>query len=425
MGKGKRIKISDKHSLLYESEKRYVYEKGGRGSGKSTAVTDYALRITYDYGRVILFMRYTMVAASISIIPEFENLMEMHERAQDFQISGSEITNKLTGSKIIFKGVKTSSLNQTANLKSIQGLTDVIYDEFEEHPDQESFDKLDESIRTLSASNRIVLVSNALHKQSWQSKQFLQKEGLYYDMTDRIFTTWRDNEENLSDSWHEKRKLVEQKNPKKYLKDYEGEDYDDVDGALWTTKTITKGVKPSRFKRIAIAIDPAVTSNENSDESGIMIGGIGYDNKGYLLHDATDKYSPNELANKVNYLYEKFECNIVISEVNNGGDFIESVIKNVNKNIPHKSVRASRGKELRAEPIVAKYESGDIIHCGYFPELELEQTTWNPMKSKSSPNRIDAVVWLFTYLLLNLAPPSNITFASPNDRRPKRTLKIR
>ena len=110
-------KINEKHKLLYTSEKRYVYEKGGRGSGKSFAVSDYALRLTYDTNRVVLFLRYTMVAASISIVPEFEGQMELQECRDDFHISGSEITNKVTGSKIIFKGVKTSSLNQTANLK--------------------------------------------------------------------------------------------------------------------------------------------------------------------------------------------------------------------------------------------------------------------------------------------------------------------
>lgn len=392
-------KINDKHKLLYTSTKRYVYEKGGRGSGKSFAVSDYALRLTYDTNRVVLFLRYTMVAASISIVPEFEGQMELQECRDDFHISGSEITNKLTGSKIIFKGVKTSSLNQTANLKSIQGLTDVIYDEFEEHPDQESFDKLDESIRSVIASNKIVLVSNALHKQSWQHKQFFEPEGLYYTMTDRILTTWRDNVENLSDSWHEKRLIVKARDRKKYDRDFEGMDYDDIEGALWNYGIIHRVSEIPKMKKIVVAVDPAVTSNPDSDEHGIIVCGLGFDEKGYVLDDASGIYTPNGMATKVVSLYDKWEANLVVGEVNNGGDFIETVIKNMDSKIGYKSVRASRGKVTRAEPIVNIYEKGDILHFGNQDPLEIEMTSWNPTLS-TSPNRVDAMVWGFTELML-------------------------
>jgi len=392
-------KINDKHKVLYTSKKRYVYEKGGRGSGKSFAVSDYALRLTYDTNRVVLFLRYTMVAASISIVPEFESQMETQGCSGDFHISGSEITNKVTGSKIIFKGVKTSSLNQTANLKSIQGLTDVIYDEFEEHPDQESFDKLDESIRSIVASNKIVLVSNALHKKSWQHQQFFEKEGLYYSMTDRVLTTWRDNVENLSDSWHEKRKLVKIKNRKKYDRDFEGLDYEDVEGALWNYDIIKRTCTLPKMKRIAIPIDPAVTSDPDSDEHGILAVGIGYDGNGYVFDDVSGIYTPNGMAVKAIGLYDKWEANIIIGEANNGGDFIEAIIRSVDKTVGYKKVHASRGKVTRAEPIVNLYEEGKIFHYGNLDKLEIEMTTWNPTLS-TSPNRVDSLVWGLTELML-------------------------
>ena len=340
-----------------------------------------------------------MIAASISIVPEFESQMEFQECQNDFHISGSEITNKKTGSKIIFKGVKTSSLNQTANLKSIQGLTDVIYDEFEEHPDQESFDKLDESIRSIVASNKIVLVSNALHKQSWQHKQFFEPDGLYYSMTDRIQSTWRDNAENLSDSWHEKRKLVKTKDKKKYDRDFEGLDYEDIEGALWNYGIIKRVSQLPKMKKIGVAVDPAVTSNPDSDEHGIIAGGIGFDNKAYIFDDQSGIYTPNGMATKIISCYDKWEGNIVIGEVNNGGDFIEAVIKNMDKTIAYKSVRASRGKVTRAEPVVNLYEKGDVYHYGNLDKLEIEMTTWNPTTG-TSPNRVDALVWLLTELVL-------------------------
>jgi len=392
-------RINDKHKALYASTQRYVYEKGGRGSGKSFAISDYALRLTFDTGRVVLFLRYTMVSAYVSIVPEFETQMDVNSCGDNFHISGSEITNKATGSKIIFKGVKASSLNQTANLKSIQGLTDVIYDEFEEHPDQDSFDKLDESIRSIIASNKIVLVSNALHKQSWQYKQFFEPDGLYHGMTDRVISTFRDNYTNLSESWHQKRLAVKEKNRKKYDRDFEGLDYEDVEGALWSYGIIKNVPELPAMKRIAIPIDPAVTSDPKSDEHGILAVGLGVDGNGYVFDDASGIYTPNGMATQAIRLYHKWKANIIIGEANNGGDFIEAVIRSVDNTIAYKKVHASRGKVTRAEPIVNLYEQGKIFHFGNLNELEIEMTTWDPTKG-SSPNRVDAIVWGLTYLML-------------------------
>lgn len=386
-------KINKKHRPLYTSTKRYVYEKGGRGSGKSFAVTDYGLRLTYDPGRVILFMRYTMIAASISIIPEFVAAMERENAQDDFKIVGNTIVNKFTGSKIIFKGVKTSSLNQTANLKSIQGLTDVIYDEFEEHPDQDSFDKLDDSIREVGVTNKLILVSNALHKKSWQSLQFWNPTGLYYDMTERISTTYRDNRNNLSESWHEKRLKVKKLSKLKYDRDYEGLDYEDVEGALWKMAMIQRVDEIPVLTRIVIAIDPATTANKDSDDTGIMAVGYGADKRGYVLEDATGKYSPNGWAKAAIDLYYKYKADRIVGEKNNGGDMIKTIVHNLDDSVAYKEVWASRGKLTRAEPIAAHYEEGKISHLGTLPELETEMTTWAALKGQKSPNRVDALVW--------------------------------
>ena len=397
-------KINDKHQKLYTSDQRYVYEKGSRGSGKSFVISDYALRLTYDLNRVVLFLRYTMVSASVSIVPEFETQMANNDCKHEFHISGSEITNKKTGSKIIFKGVKTSSLNQTANLKGVQGLTDVIYDEFEEHPDQDSFDKLDESIRSIIASNKIVLVSNALHKQSWQHKQFFEPDGLYYTMTDRINSTYRDNMENLSASWHQKRLIVKQRDRRKYDRDYEGINYEDAEGALWNYGLIKKVSSLPLMKKIVIPIDPAVTSDPDSDEHGILAVGLGFDGNAYVFDDESGIYTPNGMAVKAIGLYDKWQANLIIGEANNGGDFIEAVIRSVDKSVAYKKVHASRGKVTRAEPIVNIYEQGKALHYGNLNELEIEMTSWNPTKGKS-PNRVDSLVWGLTELMINNKNP--------------------
>ena len=393
--------IKSIHKPLYTSPKRYIYEKGGRGSGKSFAVTDYGLRITYDKGRVILFMRYTMIAASISIIPEFEAAMERENALNDFDIIGSEIINKFTRSKIIFKGVKASSLNQTANLKSIQGLTDVIYDEFEEHPDQESFDKLDDSIREAGVTNKIVLVSNALHKKSWQRQQFWKKTGLYYTMTERIMSTFKDNRKNLSDSWHEKRKLVKKRSKVKYDREYLGLDYEDVEDALWCMAMILRVSELPPMQRIVVAIDPAATAKDTSDDTGIIVAGLGVDGRGYVLEDSTGKYSPNGWAKIAIDLYHKWKADRIIGEKNNGGDMIKTIIHNIDKSVSYKAVWASRGKMTRAEPIASLYEEEEVSHLGTLLELETEMTTWAALAGQKSPNRVDALVWGLTELMLN------------------------
>jgi hypothetical protein len=345
-----------------------------------------------------------MVSASVSIVPEFETQMSNNDCKHEFHISGSEITNKKTGSKIIFKGVRTSSLNQTANLKSVQGLTDVIYDEFEEHPDQDSFDKLDESVRSIIASNKMVLVSNALHKQSWQHKQFFEPDGLYYTMTDRINTTYRDNLQNLSASWHQKRLIVKNRDRRKYERDYEGINFEDAEGALWNYSLIKKVSSLPLMKKIVIPIDPAVTSDPNSDEHGILAVGLGFDGNAYVFDDESGIYTPNGMAVKAIGLYDKWQANLIIGEANNGGDFIEAVIRSVDKSVAYKKVHASRGKVTRAEPIVNIYEQGKVLHYGNLNKLEIEMTSWNPTKGKS-PNRVDALVWGLTELMINNKNP--------------------
>jgi len=391
------VQINAIHKPLYTSNKRYVYEYGGRGSSKSFAITNYCLRVSYQQGRVILFLRYTMTSASISIVPEFLRAMEAEGCEKDFHISGSQITNKITGSRIIFKGVKASSLNQTANLKSIQGLTDVIYDEFEEHPDKDSFDKLDESVREVGVENKIILSSNALHKASWQYQEFFLDTGLYHDMTEIIYTTYMDNIDNLSASWLKKVERVKEIDTSKYERDYLGIPYDSAEGALWKYGWIKRKQHAPELRRIVVAIDPAVTSKEDSDETGIVTVGKGVDDNFYILADLSGIYSPLEWANKAVNEYHAIDADRIIGEVNNGGDLIEMNLRNVDNSVSYKSVRASRGKQTRAEPIAALYERGMVYHVGTFGKLEQQLTTWNP-EDTDSPDRLDALVWGLTEL---------------------------
>ena len=203
------LKYNRKYQPLFRTKKniRYKHVTGGRGSGKSHALSVYLLMKTYNKGEVILYTRYTMVSASLSIIPEFYEKIELLGVGDDFETVGDTITNKSTGSKIIFKGIKTSTGNQTAALKSINGLTCWVIDEAEELVDETIFDKIDASIRVKNANNEVILVYNAPYKTHWIYKRFYEKRG-YTDVfngvhndTSYIYTTYLDNIDNLSDSY--------------------------------------------------------------------------------------------------------------------------------------------------------------------------------------------------------------------------------
>jgi phage terminase large subunit len=168
------IKINPKYKSLFKNDKRYHIISGGRASGKSYSVALYLLLLTLEKGNVILFSRYTMTSVGISVFPEFIDKIETLGLQDLFEITSNEIINKETGSKIIFKGIKTGSSIQTANLKSIANLNIVVIDEAEEIPDEETFDKIDLSARRKDKFNKIILIFNPTTKAHWIYERFLR-----------------------------------------------------------------------------------------------------------------------------------------------------------------------------------------------------------------------------------------------------------
>jgi phage terminase large subunit len=197
------IKIDNKYSPIADSDGRYFIVTGGRGSGKSFSVNLLLVLLTYEAGHTILFTRYTLSSTYISIIPEFLEKIELLDKYDDFYITKDEIRNKRSGSKIIFKGIKTSSGDQTANLKSLQGVTTFVLDEAEELTNEDTFDKIDLSVRQLGKQNRVILILNPTTKEHWIYKRFFEDKGiqeginLTKDNVTYIHTTYLDNIENL------------------------------------------------------------------------------------------------------------------------------------------------------------------------------------------------------------------------------------
>lgn len=181
----------------------------------------------------------------------------------------------------------------------------------------------------------------------------------------------------------------------------------DVPGALWRQEDIRyrdPGLNDDgtwRVGRCVVAIDPAATSGEDSDETGIIAGGVGGDGMGYVLADESLRGSPGEWASQAVRLYHRLNADEIVAEVNNGGEMVAHTIHTIDPRVPVRMVHATRGKDVRALPVVAKYEQSRIFHVKPFPHLEDQMTSWDPLASKDSPDRLDANVWLWTHLLIS------------------------
>jgi phage terminase large subunit-like protein len=199
----------------------------------------------------------------------------------------------------------------------------------------------------------------------------------------------------------------------------EAEIIEESEGALWQRGWLDKhrlsftsdAELRSRMKRIVVALDPAASSEEGAAEHGIIVAGLGHDNHGYVLEDVSAPGTPDAAARKAIAAYDRWHADRVVGEVNNGGEWIGQTITTTaaamhreglrdSAEVAYTAVRASRGKQTRAEPVSALYEQGRVHHVGSFPDLEDQQCTWEPLSGQRSPDRLDADVWALTELML-------------------------
>lgn len=196
-----------------------------------------------------------------------------------------------------------------------------------------------------------------------------------------------------------------------YRQEIMAEDIDEVPGALWTRATIDKNrvTKAPSLYRLVVAVDPEATATETSAETGILVAGKDENDVGYVLADKTLRGSPAEWGKAVVTAYDRFGADTVVAETNNGGDMVRFVVEAAAQElhrqgerdtpyISFKKVHASRGKYIRAEPVSTLYENGRCKHVGAFEELEDQMCSWLP--GDTSPDRLDALVWCFTELLV-------------------------
>lgn len=194
----------------------------------------------------------------------------------------------------------------------------------------------------------------------------------------------------------------------------QGEILTDVEGALWNHALIDTGrCEQPELDRIVVAVDPPVTGGPKSDECGIIVAGITMqgppsDWRAYVIEDASvSAASPMVWAERAVSKLREYNADRLVAEVNQGGDLVETLVRQIDPIVPYKAVRASKGKAARSEPVAALYEQGRVAHCAGFPQLEDQMCamTVSGYTGKGSPDRLDALVWAITDLVI--APTSS------------------
>lgn len=410
------ITLSPKYKLLFKDlkEVRTVLLAGGRGSGKSFAGS---LWITNSFNiskKNALYLRKFATNIESSVIPQFLSQVEcLH---LNFNIKKNSIENQF-GKKLYFMGIESSQNSADAKLKSIPNLERVLIEEATEITEEE-YTKLNLSIRDKDSFPKIVLTFNPNHQEHWIYKKFYEQRGVDYDFIGvkdgvlYIHTTFLDNIDNLDESFLREAENCKKYDPVKYERDFLGKWLNSNEKAILSKELLDLAIsevdRPQNFDQIVVAIDPAVSTNPNSDNTGIAVCGK-VNNHYYLLHVEENKWTPQEWANKAKELYDIYRANFIVYESNQGGNMIESTLRTVLGNFVRiKSVRATQSKVIRFDPVHALYEQNLIHHLGRYFDLESQLLTYTGNPKQSSPNSLDAMVWGITSL--NTSGKSNFTF---------------
>ncbi len=391
------LKLNDKY-LVLDNPTRYFIITGGRGSSKSYSINTLLTLLTFEAGHKILFTRYTLRAASISIIPEFIEKLEVQNIEHNFHITKDEIINKQTGSRILFRGIKTSSGDQTANLKSIQGVTTWVLDEAEELTDQNIFDKIDLSIRQKDKDNRVILILNPTTKENFIYKRWFEDRGvkagsnLMKGDTTYVHTTYLDNIENLSKSYIEQIEQMKARRPNRYKHTILGSWLDKAEGVIYNNWSI------GEFKQVGKIVFGQDYGFSN-DPSTLVKTSIDKDNK--IIYVQLCVYQTKLTTSELTILNKKYAGkNLIV------GDSAEprliSEIKSSGCNI----VAAIKGQGSITYGI-SLLQDYDLVIDGESVELikELNNYCWLEKKSQTPQDSynhcLDALRYSVSYQLQN------------------------
>jgi len=379
----KRIKLSEPQSKIFLDKTRFQVIPTGRRFGKTYLLLVCALKITSVSGKNCFYIAPTYRQAKQVAWRDIKSMIPM-----DFvtKISETDLDIEFTNGSLL--GLRGAEYYD--RLRGIR-INEALFDEIE------NINPLtwEEVIRPALADTEggAKFAGTPKGKGHFYKLYKYAKESGDPDWKAWQFTTLDGGRVSKSEIDKARKVMTERQYRQEFLATFE-----EIVGALWQQDNIDLlriNSVTVPFERIVIAIDPAVTADENSDETGIIVAAKGLDGHFYVLEDASGTYTPFEWASRAIELFWKYKADRIIGEANNGGDLVCENILVHNRNLPVKKVHASRGKIARAEPIAALYENGMAHHVGNnFFELEEQMCHYAPSeKYQDSPDRMDALVW--------------------------------
>lgn len=397
MAEQQTIEYPEPLAFFFDSDYcRYRIAYGGRSSGKSWTAAQALIVRSLQKKIRILCCREIQNSIKDSVKKTLENGIERMGLSNFFTSTKDSIT-AYNGSEFIFKGLYA----HPEQIKSLENIS-IAYVEEAESVSKESWDVLIPTVR--AENSEIWICFNPRDAEDETFQRFVvsppkNSVSAWVNYTDNPF---------CPQVMIDEAEALREKNLDEYNHIWLGFCRVANKNALWKSKMIDSlrvpSVNPDELDRIVIAIDPAATSKASSDETGIVAAGVKYGRNGaddqfYILEDASLRGTPVQWAKAALELYYFYSADRIIAEVNNGGDMVESVIRNADDNVSYSAVRATRGKILRAEPVAALYEQRRVHHAGYFAILESQMCNYTGADGEKSPDRLDALVWAITELM--------------------------
>lgn len=393
--------------LIGSNDELMLY--GGAGSGKTHFMLNVIFKraLILEGSRQICFRkRFEHVKHTLWNSTKEHLAMEWPNLYEQCNVNRSGGTWSITlpnGSEVLYSG-----LDDKERIEKHLGseFATIYINEASEVQDERDIDLIASRLRQkIRGKHLFLLDENPPVKSHWSYKRYIESD---VEGRASFRINPKDVEENLPASYIKRLKALPERLRRRF---WEGEFLSDVEGALWSYDMILKTRKDQfgEVGRIIVALDPPVTSNEDSDEAGIIV--VGQKGTGYkVLADYSMKGSPSQWAAQTAKAYHDFDADCIVAEVNQGGDLVEMALKSVNENLPVTQVRATRGKHIRSEPIAALYEQGLVEHAQGLTELEDQLQSWVPNSGLKSPDRMDALVWGLHELALNESAELSISF---------------
>lgn len=284
------IVYNEKFEVLFlpKGRTRYTIITSGRAGGKSHAVSSALVNDTYNDDYNTLFLRYTMVAAKDSIIPEFNDKIDLFQCENDFNITAKDVVNLQSGGSIMFRGMVVNSKNQIARFKSIAKLKRAVIDEAQEVNDEDLFDQIDQTIRSDEVDNEVWLVWNPPRdKNNWIYRRFFKEAGVDITFTGvkgdvtYIYTTYLENKENLNESFLNIAEKTRQRNPDKYLNEYLGLVIGYKEGQIYRWNALPE----SEWEQTRQTLCYGVDWGYSNDQTAVVRVDFDYDTKTVYLKE--------------------------------------------------------------------------------------------------------------------------------------------